>query len=897
MPASRPSCEGARCPPAEGPGRRPPGGGTGRAPGSDPPDVAALLADPDRVAAVNRLTAALGDTSSLDRLTRLAALLLDAPYAQISLIGAEQVVVSAHGTEPVAEPLTSPAADSLCTVTVGTGRPLAVSDAVRDLRLAPLPPVMSGGVRAYLGVPLGDAGSAPLGALCVYDSVVRPWGPDQVTLLSELAEWVVAELELRAVIAEARSTATRLGLALDAAQIGSFDYHVDTGELVWDERLVALFGYDDGSFDRSLTSFRARVHPEDVDRVDEAIAASIADRTEFATEYRIVLPGGDVRWIEARGRVLPAGTRGAQRLLGVAYDSTELREARDRLARVLETMNDAFYALDRQWRFTYVNRQAELLLGRRRDELLGRSIWEEFPEARGTVFEERYRAALDNDEPVDFEAPYDPLGGLYELRAWPGPDGLIVYFREITERRRAHAERERAYADREEAVLERERAYAAAEAANTRLALLADATSRLSESLEPEQVLERLCEIVLPELGQSVVVALVPETAATLLGREAPADARRLEVVHVAHADASRRDELAGLVEALPLRVGDALGVGAVVSSGRAEWLPEVPPAALRGLTEDPEVLAGLEQLGIGAALTLPLVSRGRVLGAVTIAEPVGGAVDRSLLADLVSRAAVALDNALLYGAERRTGITLQRSLLPRRLPVVPGLRTAVRYLPGASGAFVGGDWFQGVQVGSRLVLAMGDVMGHGMRSAARMGQLRAIVATLALEGHRPAALLERLASNVDVLLDLDLATLLVADLDPEAGRLVVASAGHPPPVLAPLRGEARLLDVEPGPPLGVPGGSYRETSTHLEAGDTLVLYTDGLVENREESLDAGLERLRRAVEQLSLPPELTCEHVLSALGRQGGGRDDVALLVVALEPTGVPSEAAASPP
>jgi serine phosphatase RsbU (regulator of sigma subunit) len=263
------------------------------------------------------------------------------------------------------------------------------------------------------------------------------------------------------------------------------------------------------------------------------------------------------------------------------------------------------------------------------------------------------------------------------------------------------------------------------------------------------------------------------------------------------------------------------------------------------------------------------------------VGEPASGAVDRALVLDLAARAAVALDNALLYGAERRTGLTLQRSLLPGEVPRLPGLDVAVRYRPGATGAFVGGAWYQGVVVGDELVLCMGDVMGHGMRSAARMGQLRAIVATLALEGHGPGALLSRLADSSDVLLDLDLATLLVAAYSPSRRTLTVASAGHPPPLLAPLEQAPRYVDVIPGPPIGSLPGTYEETVVTVPPGSTLVLYTDGLVEQRGEALDVGLEALRAALEELRLPPEEVADHVLASLGRSEGAADDVALLVL----------------
>ncbi len=844
-----------------------------------------VLSDPARLQATRRLAADADDITGLDRLTRLAAMLVGAPLAQVSLLTDEQVLVGVHGRPGTEADRGSPLDDSLCSVTARSGSPLAVGDAAQDVRVSALPLVASGGIAAYLGVPLRAAGGAVIGALCVYDVQARAWSPEQVGLLGELAESVVAQLELRALSVEVSNTAARLDLALEAADIGSFEYDAGSDLLHWDDRLLRLFGYDRATFSPRIESFDARVHPDDRAWAAEAIAEALAAQGELALEYRIVRPGGEVRWIEARGRVVPArdGAR-STRLLGVAYDSTELRYARDRLARTLETMSDGFYALDPSWRFTYVNRQAERLLQRRREDLLGRCIWEEFPEAAGSIFQDHFEKAVAGGEPVLFDAPYEPLGGWYELNVWPGPDGLSVYFREISERRAVEQQRERSYADREQAAVERERAYAEAEAANSRLAILADASTRLSASLEPRQVLERLSDLVVPRLGRWVVVALTAETNALLRGQDAPADPALVHIVHVAHPHSRQQAQLAAAVEALALTTADEIGIGAVVRTGVDEWLPTVPEEAF-ALAPDPATLALLRDIDPGSALTVPLVSRDRVLGALTVAAPTGGPADRALLADLAGRAAVALDNALLYGAERRIGLTLQHSLLPRDVPAVPGLLTAARYLPGATGAFVGGDWYQGVRVGDGLVLAMGDVMGHGMRSAARMGQLRAITATLALEGHGPGRLLGRLADSVGVLLDLELATMLVAAYDPAAGTLTVASAGHPPPLYVPPAGPPRYVDVEPGPPLGTFSCTYGEVTLDLNPGDTVVLYTDGLVENREESLDVGLERLRAALEGVRLPPEQVCDQVLESLGRSLGGDDDVALLVLSYLP------------
>lgn len=842
----------------------------------EPPLAPDLLHSPARVAAVRRVLQGGASAPGLDRLTRLAADLLEAPLAQVSLLAEEQVVASLFGAELAAGQRTGALADSLCTVTVQLAAPFAVSDTLEDERVRDLPPVRSGAVRAYLGVPIVASSGLSLGALCVYDDRPRTWTPRDVGVLSELAANAIAELELRALSADMATKAAQLDLALSAADTGSFDWDLVHDRLQWDDRLLELFGYERDSFGERIADFSARVHPDDAERVHETMQRAIAAVGDLSMEYRIVRPDG-VRWVEARGRVLPGPDGRPVRLLGVAYDSTELRDARDRLARLLETMSDAFYSLDRQWRFTFVNPEAEKLLGRSAEELLGAVLWDAFPEMAGSVFEEQFTAAVGRGEPVSFETYYAPLQGWFDLRAWPTPDGLSVYFQDVSARRKAQQERE-------QAVVERERAYAAAEAANARLSLLADVSHRLAQSLEPVQVLQGLSDVVLPSLGEFLVVALAAEAAADLTGRELPDD-DAVHVVHVSHSSPEQLPALEQLVRALPLTTSDGVGVGAVIRTGEPEWLPQVPDEALVALAPDEPSLAGLRALMPMSALTVPLLSRGRRLGAASIGRPASGAVDRALLVDVAGRAAVALDNALLYGAERRTGLTLQKSLLPGAVPQPDGIEVAVRYRPGAAGAFIGGDWYQGVLVGDDLVLCMGDVMGHGMRSAARMGQLRAIVATLALEGHGPGELLRRLADSSDVLLDLELATLLVASYSCTTRTLTVASAGHPPPLLAPLGQRPEYLQVRPGPPIGTLPGRYDELVVEVPPGGTLVLYTDGLVEARGETLDQGLEALRVAVADQRRSPEQVADHLLAALGRDEGAADDVALLVLAHRP------------
>ena len=728
------------------------------------------LDDPVRLRAVRRLLATGARSDGLDRLTALSARLLHAPSAEVSLLGEQQVVASSVGVGPDGSGRTGPRDASLCTVTARARGPMAVSDAVQDARVSALPPVASGAVGAYLGVPLVDGAGLVVGALCVFDELPRSWSPEHVGTLGELASAVVAELELRAVTLEVATSAAQLDLALSAADIGSFDWELSTDELHWDDRLLALFGYDRADFREHISSFSERIHPDDALPLNEVIQRAL-DTGEYSADYRIVLPDGEVRWVEARGRVLRGGPGRSDRMLGAAYDAT----------------------------------------------------------ARHLV----------------------------------------------------QAQRESAYREREQAVVERERAYARAEAATQRLAVLADATTQLSASLEPTEVLETLADVLVPSLGRWMAVVMSAEQAGALGAMASAADPRQVQTVFVRHGDGRQQVALDRFLRGLPLSLDDVHGPGSVIRTGVAELLPQVTEQVVRTFPFDEDEVAQVLDLQVGTALTVPMVSRGRRIAALAVAEPASGPLDQALLQDLAGRAAVALDNALAYRAERRTGITLQRSLLPRDVPRVPGLEVAARYLPGADGAFVGGDWYQGVPVDDRLVLAMGDVMGHGMRSAARMGQLRAIVAVLALEGHLPGELLRRLARNCDRLLDLELATLLVAGDDPAAGLLTVASAGHPPPLLASPGAEPAFVEVEPGPPLGTLVGTYDEVQVEVPEGATLLLYTDGLVENRSESLSYGLERLRQSVGDVQLPPEQMADHVLDVTGRLQGADDDVALLVV----------------
>jgi anti-sigma regulatory factor (Ser/Thr protein kinase) len=237
---------------------------------------------------------------------------------------------------------------------------------------------------------------------------------------------------------------------------------------------------------------------------------------------------------------------------------------------------------------------------------------------------------------------------------------------------------------------------------------------------------------------------------------------------------------------------------------------------------------------------------------------------------------------------ERSLAATLQRSLLRERLPDLPGLRVAARYLPGSSEAEVGGDWYDLIPLrDGRVGLVIGDVVGRGIAAAARMAHLQSAVRAYALEGLRPSVVLERTNAFALELERPGMATLLYAVLDAEAGSLRFASAGHPPPLTIASGGEVQFAEGTAGNPIGAVGfAAYEESATTVGAGSVVVLYTDGLVERADVPLSDGLEALRGAVADLPPEPDSLCRALPDAVLPRAP-TDDTALLAVKLEPLG----------
>jgi serine phosphatase RsbU (regulator of sigma subunit)/anti-sigma regulatory factor (Ser/Thr protein kinase) len=297
-----------------------------------------------------------------------------------------------------------------------------------------------------------------------------------------------------------------------------------------------------------------------------------------------------------------------------------------------------------------------------------------------------------------------------------------------------------------------------------------------------------------------------------------------------------------------------------------------------------------LDGKGVCSMLGVPLVAEGRVSGviqAAAISERRFAREDESLLQLVADRAALAIEHAKLYARELGIVETLQRSLLPESLPSVPGLLTAARYMPGGPGADVGGDWYDAIALeGGRLGLAMGDVVGHGIGAAALMGQLRNALRAYALDGNSPAEVVEKLDRLVQNLEAGRMATLLYMVIAPDLGSVQFASAGHLPPLVLGPDGKATYLEGGRTLPLGVmPSAEYPEAHSELRPGSTIVMYTDGLVEERGASIDRGLDALKDAVALGPRDPDALCDHIVSTLLASRDATDDIAVLTVRTVP------------
>jgi len=431
---------------------------------------------------------------------------------------------------------------------------------------------------------------------------------------------------------------------------------------------------------------------------------------------------------------------------------------------------------------------------------------------------------------------------------------------------------------------ERRLALATAEEVRNDLRLLTDATTWMTESLDLADAADRLARSVVPVLADYCCVDLLDEAT----GR-----ADRVAAYHRNPCQVAALHELSSRISP---RVGGADSISRVLTSGEPLLMPDMAERPERSVSPDPHVVRLYRQLRPRSLMLVPLRARGEVLGVLTLCseEPYGHRYsqrDLHLAADLASKAALAIDNTQAYARMREAAETLQISLLPAVRPV-DGVRAASRYLPGTHGARVGGDWYDLLELpDGATAMAVGDVVGHDLRAAAAMGQLRGLLRSYAWEGLRSGAVLDRCDQLVQGLEMAAMATALYGRLEPSRNgaprQLAYSNAGHPPPLLRRPGGPPEFLDANLSPLLGAVAGLGRtEARVSCPSGSLLLLYTDGLTDLPGENADQRQERLYEVVAGMGDDADVEdlCDRVLAELVPSGSPYDDVALLAVSVE-------------
>ncbi|MFD9465837.1 SpoIIE family protein phosphatase [Streptomyces sp. NPDC060027] len=426
--------------------------------------------------------------------------------------------------------------------------------------------------------------------------------------------------------------------------------------------------------------------------------------------------------------------------------------------------------------------------------------------------------------------------------------------------------------------------------AQRRLALLDQAGSRIGTTLDVAETARELAEVMVPHLADHASVDLLqPVTRGEEL-----AQAMAGPVVRVGACSVGAQQPGPPHPEGEPVEFGPDTPQARCLAEGRPVLEPVLSPD---WFSTKGHQGAHAPDLGVHSLIVVPLAARGLVLGVMTLWRSLRPdpfeADDLTLAQELASRAAVAVDNARRFTQQQQTAFTLQSSLLPREVPDQSAVEVALRYLPASAAPGLGGDWFDVIPLsGARVALVVGDVVGRGIHAAATMGRLRTAVHTLASLDLEPDEVLSRLDDLVTLLAaeqeafgerpvgeQVVGATCLYAVYDPVSRRCSMARAGHPPPVVTGPDGQAALLDLPAGPPLGLGGLPFEAREIDLAAGSLLCLYTNGIIGERNIDADIGLSKLCAALARPADELERTCQAVVDSLV-PAHPSDDIALLI-----------------
>ena len=413
---------------------------------------------------------------------------------------------------------------------------------------------------------------------------------------------------------------------------------------------------------------------------------------------------------------------------------------------------------------------------------------------------------------------------------------------------------------------------------------LAQAGVTLASSLDYEETLQRVAQLAVPGLADWCAVDVVDS-------------GERLQQVAIAHVDPAKIAFAREFRSSYPPDPNDDSGIYAVLRGGRPELYPEIPDELLERSITDTEQLASIRALGMRSVMLIPMVVAGRTIGVLTMVTAESARTfdedDLVFASDLARRAATAVENARLYTERAQAALTLQESLLPVRLPTVPGWELASSYAAGDSTAEVGGDFFDVVELDEGFLAVVGDVTGKGVQAAALTALARHTLATAARFDPSPAAVVALLNDVLVHRADISLLTVACAHVVPTASgaRMRLTSAGHPLPVLSRV-GRAPTTVGPPGLLLGMTGGArWEESEVELALGDTLLFYTDGVTDTPSGAERFGERRLLAALPRAPADPHDVIAGVQRALRefQVGDVVDDRAML--ALQVVGVTSE------
>lgn len=419
--------------------------------------------------------------------------------------------------------------------------------------------------------------------------------------------------------------------------------------------------------------------------------------------------------------------------------------------------------------------------------------------------------------------------------------------------------------------LERLNALEEAATQTAKLEFLADAAEELASSLDYETTLARVAQLAVPRFADWCAIDVV--------------EGARLNRVAVAHVDPAKVELAQAMQDRYPPDPNSPVGPWEVIRTARPLLIPEITDEMLVATAVDEEQLQIARDLKLRSALTVPLSARGKIFGVISWvaaeSERLYGPDDVAFAEDLARRAAVAIDNAELHSQTLAAAAELQRAVLPETLPALPGWELASHYSPSGR-TEVGGDFYDAIPIGGgRLAVFVGDVMGRGVQAAAAMAQMRSAVRAYAAVDPSPEAVLR----NLDLMLARygteQLVTLLYMVLNPRHDEVLVTNAGHPPALI--LRGDlsTEQLPYADGAPLGTGRQRRSQTRVPFLVGDTLLAFTDGLIERRDEDIDAGMRRVHDALPDLVEPTLVAGLDDLVARLRVPGHDDDVAALAV----------------